>query len=113
MAQGQRVGAFSSNGYVQIKRIEGNLNSQAYIDILRDKLLQNLNKLLPQAGFFQQDNAPIHSSKQTRAFLLQNHIQVMDWPALSPDMNPLENVSAEISKKLDLEKINNSDHLST
>ena len=87
------------------------MNSQAYIDILQDRLLPSLNNLLPQAGYFQQDNAPIHNSKQTRAFLLQNNIQVMDWPPLSPDMNPIENVWAEISKKLDREKINNSDEL--
>ena len=34
-------GAFSSHGYVQSKRI-GNLNSQAYIDILQERLLPNL-----------------------------------------------------------------------
>ena len=104
-------GAFSSHDYIKIYRINGNLNSKGYTDILQAQLLPNLNKLLPQAGFFQQDNAPIHMSKHTKAFLQENYLQIMDWPALSPDMNPIENVWAEISKKLDREKINNSDQL--
>ena len=94
-------------------RIEGILNSQGHMDILNGRLLPNLNTLLPQAGFFQQDNAPIHNSKITRAYLQQNNIQVMDWPPLSPDMNPIENVWAEISKKLEREKIKNSEELFT
>ena len=98
---------------MQIQLIEGNLNSQGYIKILQDSLLPNIPTLLPQGGFFQQDNAPIHNSKLTRAFLVENNMQVMDWPALSPDMNPIENVWAEISKKLEREKINNSGQLFT
>ena len=105
------MGGFSSHGFLKIQLVEGNLNSQAYIGILQATLIPNLNAIFPQGGFFQQDNAPIHTSKQTRAFLLQNNIQVMDWPALSPDMNPIENVWAEISRKLDREKIANSNEL--
>jgi hypothetical protein len=41
---------------------------------------------------FMQDNAPSHTAKVTQRFLLQNHVDCMDWPACSPDFNPMENL---------------------
>ena len=39
-----------------------------------------------------QDNAPPHTARDTAAFLDQQDVEVMDWPARSPDMNPIEHV---------------------
>ena len=41
---------------------------------------------------FQQDNALAHTARITRDYLQQNNITVMDWPALSPDLNPIEHL---------------------
>ena len=49
---------------------------------------------------FQQDNAPIHVSKATRAFFQESNMQVMDWPAYSPDLNPIENVWGLLSRSI-------------
>ena len=38
------------------------------------------------------DNAPCHTSKKVKSFLVDNRVQVMDWPAQSPDLNPIENI---------------------
>lgn len=37
---------------------------------------------------YQQDNASIHTSKESRAFLDEMETTVIDWPARSPDLNP-------------------------
>jgi len=92
-------GAFSANGFTPLYRIQGNLNSVGYINLLKDHLLPAMGNLLPKGGLFQQDNAPIHVSKQTTTFLDNNDIQRIDWPALSPDMNPIENVWGILAKK--------------
>ncbi|KAE9045847.1 hypothetical protein PR001_g4799 [Phytophthora rubi] len=55
--------------------------------------------LLPYAHFnygtdftFQQDNASIHTSRETMAFFEEQEVSVMDWPARSPNLNPIENL---------------------
>ena len=41
---------------------------------------------------FQHDNARPHTALVTANFLAQNNVNVLPWPALSPDMNPVEHI---------------------
>ena len=41
---------------------------------------------------FQQDNDPKHTSRLAQSFLRDNVPRLMDWPANSPDLNPIENL---------------------
>ena len=38
------------------------------------------------------DNATCHTAHHTRDFLAQEQVEVMPWPANSPDMNPIEHI---------------------
>ena len=44
-----------------------------------------------------QDNAPPHTARDMTVFLDQQDVEVMDWPARSPDMNPIEHVLDQMS----------------
>ena len=39
-----------------------------------------------------QDNAPGHGAKKTIAELQERGVQMVEWPAYSPDLNPIETV---------------------
>ncbi|KAI2648215.1 Transposable element Tc1 transposase [Labeo rohita] len=49
--------------------------------------------LFKDADFiFQQDLAPAHTAKSTKSWLHDHGVGVLDWPANSSDMNPIENL---------------------
>jgi len=49
---------------------------------------------------FQDDNAPAHRARRVIDFLEDEKVQHMDWPAISPDLNPIQNLRSEISRGL-------------
>lgn len=95
-------GAFSASGIRCIVKVDGSLNAERYKQLLQ----QNLVPLLPrrrqqlQKFVFQQDNAAPHTAKSTIEFLHATFASVMEWPALSPDLNPIENVWGVMARDL-------------
>ncbi len=63
-------------------------------------MLLSADQLFKDADFiFQQDLAPAHTSaKSTKSWLIE--IGVLDWPANSPDLNPVENLLGIIKRKM-------------
>ncbi len=49
---------------------------------------------------FQQDLAPAHTAKSTKSWLNDHGVGVLDWPAISPDLNPIENLSGIVKRKM-------------
>lgn len=70
--------------------IEGNLNALRY----RDEILTpTVVPFVRQHDVtFQHDNARPHVARICMQFLEAEHIPVLDWPAYSPDMSPIEHL---------------------
>ena len=67
------------------------------IQILRNHMLPWATRVFGHNFVYVQDNAPPHTARDSVAFLDQQDVEVMDWPARSPDMNPIDHVWDQMS----------------
>ncbi len=56
------------------------MNSPKYCDLLNSFIKTHFSKEERDFLTFQQDNAPCHRAKNTKKWLDENNIDVMDWP---------------------------------
>jgi len=85
-------GCFCNNKLGPLVLVDGTLNSDKYIELLKEHLIPFLNNLGIENHIFQDDNAPCHASARTKKWKEDNSIERLPWPAQSPDLNPIENL---------------------
>ena len=107
--QASSLGAFTRYGFRVLVRIDGRLNAAAYQRILREHLLPL--ELTENGMLFQQDNATCHTAASTTRFFEENNIEVMPWPAQSPDLAPIENLWGYLQRRLDQREIHSMNEL--
>ena len=59
----------------------------------------------------QQENAPCHKSAYTMTLFRENCIELLDWPAQFPDLNPIEDLWDLLKAKIRRHSINNKGEL--
>ena len=105
-------GAMSSAGVSDLCFLESSVNAAVYQDILEYFMMPAADQLVGDNEFiFQQDLAPPHSAKSTQAWCENCHVHVLDWPANSPHLNPIENLWGIVKKKLHKHQPNTCEQL--
>ncbi|TDG96955.1 hypothetical protein EPR50_G00234530 [Perca flavescens] len=80
---------------LQRERLTSNMLHQVtasvYQNVLEDFMIPSAEDLYGDADFiFQQYLAPAHTARSTKTWFDAHAITVLDWPANSPDLNPIK-----------------------
>lgn len=105
----------TSSGVGNLVAVDGILNSRKYQTLLADNLLPSARKLFRNGRnfIFQQDNAPCHTSKSSIRWFQDNNVSLLDWPAQSPDMSPIENLWQDLKEAVRRRRPTNKGQLKT
>lgn len=85
-------GGISMTGRTDLVVVDGNLTGQRYRDEILAPVVLPFLRAMPGQAVLQDDNARPHRARIVTAWLQQNRVNRMEWPALSPDLNPIEHV---------------------
>ena len=95
-----------------LPKIDGIMRQEHFVDILKQYLKTSVRKLkLGRQWVFQMDNDSKHTSKVVAKWLKDNKVKVLEVPSQSPDLNPIENLRAELKKCVRARRPTNLTHL--
>ncbi len=102
-------GCISAYGMGSLHVLEGTMNAERYMKVLKQYMLSSRRRLFQgRPCVFLQDNAKPHTAAITTAWLHSRRVRVLNWPACSPDLSPIENIWCIIKRKMSKTTTNSS-----
>lgn len=78
----------------------GRQQTSDYSKIMEDVLVPFAEENMPIKWTYQQDNAPIHVSKDAHEWFKEQYFALMEWLSRSPDLNPIKNLWYWLARKV-------------
>jgi hypothetical protein len=108
-------GSISGTGLGGLVKIDGIMDKKVYHNILVQHAVPSGLRLIGNNFVFQEDNDPKHSSNYCRNYLRRKEaagvLTMMNWPAQSPDLNPIEQIWELVDRKLDKSRVKTKETL--
>ncbi|GBN02094.1 Transposable element Tc3 transposase [Araneus ventricosus] len=92
--------AFGFNGQVDLAFLDGRQSSPKYIETLQNHRMPFAENIRERNWEYQHDNAPTHTFSATKNYLNSKNVTVLEWPPISPDQSPIENVWGFMQRKV-------------
>ena len=92
-------GCFASGGTAALHKIDGIMKEKNYVDILKQHLKTSVLLKLGRKWVLQMGNDPKHTSKVVVKWL-KDKVKVLERPSQCPDLNPIDNLAAELKKSV-------------
>lgn len=91
---GQEVGA--------VRIFDDNMDTRLYTDTMQQLMKPYALRLWPNGEwFYLHDNASYHGSYRSRTWFHNNGVSLIELPPHSPDLNPIENLWADLKRRIE------------
>ena len=104
--------AISIVGVGPIVRLDGRVTADRYLEMLQQQISTHYpSTFQPNGLIYQHDNAPIHRAQTVTNWIAVRRMNILDWPAQSPDLNLIENCWSHVKRQLRRINLRDNDQL--
>nr|CAH7722538.1 unnamed protein product [Callosobruchus chinensis] len=93
-------GGIRFNRRTQLIHISGTMTGAYYLQNIINAIVRPLRNKIGDQFIFMDDNDRPHRTRPVQQALENRNIARLEWPAISPDMNPIEHVWDYVSRAI-------------